>query len=132
MDFYQVADVRRWSDQFAIADDSPSLTQQSGKDEADINTIVRRFGVTGTMPVNVRAPTFADFDQVFDFQTAQNALIAARDSFMAMPADVRTRFSNDPQAFVEFCSDKENLPEMRKMGLAPPLPDPEPAPADGA
>ena len=27
---------------------------------------------------------------------------------------------NDPQAFVEFCSDEANLDEMRKLGLAIP------------
>lgn len=100
----------------------PSLAVQSEKDEADINTIVKRFRVTGELPQSVRAPTFADFTDVFDFQSAQNALIEARESFMAMPADVRKRFNNDPQLFVEFCSDGENVEEMRKLGLVDPVP----------
>ncbi|WNK12401.1 MAG: internal scaffolding protein [Microvirus sp.] len=96
----------------------PSLAQQSMKEESDINTIVRRFGVTGQLPQGVRTPTFADFEDIFDFRTAQDAIIAAERSFMAMPADIRFRFGNDPQEFVAFCSEESNLPELRKLGLA--------------
>lgn len=95
-----------------------TLAQQHQADEADINTIVRRFGVTGQLPEPVRAPTFGDFTDVFDFRSAQDAILEANRSFMAMPADVRARFGNNPQFFVEFCSDPANLPELRKLGLA--------------
>ena len=97
-----------------------SLAQQQFAEEADINTIVRRFNLTGQLPDNVRAPVYADFEAVFDFQTAMNAVRSAEESFMAMPADVRARFSNDPHRFVEFCSDPSNLEEARKLGLAVP------------
>lgn len=95
-----------------------SRTNQSSKDEADINVIVRRFGITGAMPQNVRLPMYGDFTDVVDFQTAQNAVIAARESFMQIPADVRARFNNDPQEFLEFVNDPNNLEEMYKLGLA--------------
>jgi len=97
-----------------------SLAVQSQKDESDINVIVRRFGLSGELPQGVRAPTFGDFSDVVDFQTAMNAVRSAEESFMAMLAEVRSRFANDPQAFVEFCSDEANLDEMRKLGLAVP------------
>lgn len=105
------------------------LTVQSDKEDADINTIVRRFGIGQLPVVNERAPMFADFAEVFDYQSAQNAIIEANRAFMAMPAGVRERFGNDPQRFVEFCSETmqkdgktvlRNLEEMRKMGLAEP------------
>lgn len=95
-------------------------TKQADAEEADINTIVRKFGITGKLPEGVRAPTYADFDDVFDFHTAQNAIIAAKDSFMRMPAAIRARFDNDPGAFVDFCSDPENVDELGKMGLLAP------------
>ena len=97
-----------------------SLTLQSQRDEADINVIVDRFMKTGQFPENVRAPTFADFEDIVTFQDAQNAVAEARNSFMQMPAHVRDRFDNDPALFVGFCSDKANLPEMRALGLAIP------------
>jgi len=97
-----------------------SLAVQSQRDEVDINTIVRRFGVTGHMPQGVVAPTYQAFEGVFDFQTAMNAVVFAEQQFMQMPADVRARFRNDPQRFVEFVSDSKNLSEMRDLGLAIP------------
>lgn len=119
-------------DECCIDEWPPSLAQQSQKEDADINTIVKRFGLTGQLPENVRMPTYQDFDGVMDFQTAMNAIKSAEDSFMRMPANVRARFQNDPAEFVEWCSDPTNLDEARKLGLAPPKPaDPAPAPTPG-
>ena len=107
-----------------------TLAQQQFLEDSDINTIVRRFKLTGQLPDNVRAPQYADFEGVFDYQTAMNAIRQAQESFNAMPADVRSRFANDPQRFVAFCSDPANLDEARKLGLALPSPvDKSPAPA---
>ena len=97
-----------------------SLTQQSQAEETDINGIVKRFRVTGILPEGVRRPTYGDFDGISDFRTAMEAMMSAERSFMAMPSDVRARFDNDPQKFVDFCSNEANLEEMRKLGLAVP------------
>lgn len=108
----------------------PSLTVQSTKDECDINVIVDRFGITGQMPESLRVPRFEDFgDTVFDYRSAVEAIALAEDSFMSMPARVRAEFSNDPQVFLEFCSNAENLPRMRELGLALPEKPAEPAAA---
>ena len=95
----------------------PTKAQQHMADEADINTIVRRFGVSGVLPAGARAPSYDDFSEVVDFHTAQLAIRRAQESFMALPADVRTRFDNDPGLFVDFCSEESNREELRKMGL---------------
>jgi len=101
-------------------------TVQSSKDEADINTIVERFGVTGQLPQNVRTPLSGDFTEAVDFRTALDAVIEAQRSFDAMPAGVRKRFGNDPAEFVDFSTARDdkgvlvNLVEMRKLGLAVP------------
>lgn len=97
----------------------PTLAQQQFKDDADINVLLERFKVTGQLPEGVRLPTYGDFSQVVDFRTAQDAIRRASASFMDLPANVRARFQNDPQEFLEFCSNKDNLPELRKLGLAP-------------
>lgn len=103
--------------------EDPSLAQQHQREEADINTIVRRFGISGVLPQARVLPTFEDFDEIFDFRTAQDAILAANAAFKAYPADLRFRFQNDPQKFVEFCSDPANLPELRRLGLAPEAPE---------
>ncbi|QXP08642.1 MAG: internal scaffolding protein [Arizlama microvirus] len=108
----------------------PSLTQQQHKDEVDINTIARNFGLTGKLPQPVYLPTFADFSDIGDFQTALHQIQRAEASFQAMPSHVRERFQNDPQRFLEFTSDSRNADELRALGLfkdAPVPPKPRPA-----
>lgn len=102
----------------------PTLTQQHFAEEADINTIVRKFIKTGELPEPVAMPTFADFtEQVDDYQSAMNMVLEARDSFMQLPPATRERFGNDPQQLMEFLADKDNLAEARKLGLAVPEPE---------
>lgn len=111
----------------------PSMTQQQFKDECDINTIVKQFGLTGKLPSAVYAPTFGDFTEIEDFQSALHALQRASDSFMELPANVRERFNNDPARLVEFCSDERNREEMKALGLsrsAPPVPPKVPDPVN--
>jgi len=117
------------SDRSAIREWDPSRARQSDAADADINNIVRRFGLTGQLPTGIRAPTFSDFaDCVLDYQTALNAIRDAQSAFLALPATVRERFAHDPQKLVEFCSDEANAAEMRSLGLAV---GPSPAPQDG-
>lgn len=107
-----------------------SMTIQSAKDEADINVLVRRFGVTGVISGVERPPPLTEFQDTFDFRSALDAINAARRSFMELSADTRARFLNDPARFVDFCSARDengelvNGDEMRKMGLALPKVDP--------
>lgn len=105
----------------------PSLAVQSQKGEADINKIVRDFGVTGRPPPgSVRVPLYGDFtDTVDDYASAVYMVKAAQESFLAMPAELRKKLDNDPQKFLDWCADPDNRPEMYKLGLAVPPPEPE-------
>lgn len=106
----------------------PTLAQQHSKEEADINTIVRNFGITGHLPQVQLPPTYEEFSEVFDFQSAMNQVLAARQSFDAMPAEVRDAFHNDPARFVgtvdAFLAEPDqakrahNMTLLRGMGLA--------------
>lgn len=108
-----------------------SLTQQSFKDDADINVMLERFKITGVLKQGVRAPTYGDFTGISDYRSAVEAIHQATLSFMDLPAKVRSRFENDPQKFLEFCSDPKNRDEAVSLGLimsAPAsAPDPDPA-----
>lgn len=106
------------SDEAGLLCEDKSLAQQHQKDEADINTIVRRFGLTGELPSGIRMPTYGDFTVVTDYQTALNAVKAAEASFMAMPAHIRMKFDNSPEKFVDFCSNPANLEAAIELGLA--------------
>nr|QJB20280.1 MAG: internal scaffolding protein [Microvirus sp.] len=95
-----------------------SLTVQSERDDCDINVIMERFGHGVPLPESLRVPTYGDFTGVSDYRSALDLISEADESFMQLPADVRSRFQNDPARFVDFCSDPSNLDELRKLGLA--------------
>ncbi|WNK12497.1 MAG: internal scaffolding protein [Microvirus sp.] len=111
-------DFKKRSDESGLICKDPSLTVQADLEDSDINVIIARFNITKEMPTSVRLPEFADYEDVFDFQTAQNALIDAENQFMAMPAKVRKVFDNDPQAFFEYAINPENYDGLVELGLA--------------
>lgn len=104
-------------------DGSESVTQQQFKDECDINTIVRRFGLTGELPDDVRMPMSGDFTDAPDFDTAMQLVVQAKEEFMRLPAELRSRFNNDPGRLIAFIEDDGNRDEARKLGLLKPEPE---------
>jgi phage internal scaffolding protein len=107
------------SDETGLSCPEPTRTQQQFKKETDINEILRRFGKTGVVPQSIRPPTYGDFTGVDNYQDAANAIIQAQVAFDELPSSIRREFDNNPALFVDYCSDPANLPNLRKMGLAP-------------
>lgn len=114
-----------------------SLAVQHLRDEADINKLVERFGLTQTMPqlAEGQRAIYGDFEGVpFDYQTAMNQVIEAQRSFMAIPPDVRARFHNNPGELIRFLSDDslkdpDNFAEAVRLKLINPRQEDSPAPA---
>jgi phage internal scaffolding protein len=133
-------DMNQVSDETGLSCQDPSLTQQQFAEESDINFIVDRFMKTGHIPTPASMPQYADYDGVFDFQSAMNVVRQADENFMRMDAKVRARFHNSPQEFLEFFADPANADEAVRLGLAvlPAKPmdvtssDPESPKGDGA
>lgn len=111
-------DMFKASDEAGLFCDDPSLTQQQFADEADINNIVDRFMKTGHLPSAASMPQYADYEGVFDFQSAMNVVRQADENFMRMDAKVRARFHNSPQEFLEFFANPDNVDEAVRLGLA--------------
>lgn len=112
-------DVNEASELAGVVNEEETRTQQHFKEQCDINRIVSTYAKTGLVPGNPRTPVEEDFVGIIDFHTAMNAVRRADEAFMELPAELRSRFHNDPQEYVEFCLDKENLDELVQMGLAP-------------
>lgn len=112
-------DIKAASDEAALQpeDVGESLTVQSQTEDADINVMMYRFGITGKFPQNPRIPSYGDYTDVGDYRTALERLKAADEAFMEYPAQFRARFDNDPQRFLEFVSDERNREEARALGL---------------
>lgn len=113
------------SDQTGITFTEPSLTKQSFTEDADINVIVKRYGVTGTLPQDYRAPMYGDFTNIGDYREALEAVMDAQERFMEIPADLRAKFRNDPQELLDFLADSKNRDEAIKLGLIPKPAEPE-------
>ena len=105
------------SQETGLACQDPSLAQQHMKDECDINVLVERFGVTGQLPTTPLEPSYGDFSGVSDYHTALNAIKAADDAFMALPAKIRAKFDHDPNALLNFLQNEENRDEAIQIGL---------------
>ena len=107
---------------------------QSAEEESNINTIVRRFGISGELPGGYAMPQSGDFTNIPDFHTAMNLVRKAQEEFVKVPAEVRARFNNDPGRFMDFFDDPANYDEALKLGLVnarPPVP-PSGTPDGGA
>ena len=120
-------DVDKVSDETGLICPELTLAQQNFKDECDINYIVRQFGLTGELPGKPLSPQYGDFTGVLDYHSAVNAVLAAEDGFMELPAQLRSRFNNDPAVLIDFLSNEENREEATKLGLVAAKPISEPS-----
>lgn len=118
-------DTDEVSNQTATTCPEPTLTQQQFADDANINVMMERFGVTGEIPQVRNLPTSGDFtNTVNNYQSAMNLLVQAQQEFMRQPANIRARFNNDPQLFMNFMENPDNGEELIRMGLATRRPTP--------
>lgn len=109
-----------------------TMTQQHMAAETDINNIMKRYERDGIIEhFNQYQGEYGDFTVMPDFHTAMNTIREADEMFLSLPASIRDRFDNDPAKFVDFATDKNNLAEMREMGLARKADGTPPQPRDG-
>lgn len=110
-----------WTAQSALRDMGPSLTVQSQREDTDINVLVRRFGVTGSMPMTQIPPAYGDFTGPDSYLEAVTRVKAAEAAFMELPATVRNRFNNDPNAMLQYLHDPaRSRKDFQDLGFIPP------------
>lgn len=116
------------------------MTKQSFRDECDINKIMSKFQKTGAITHLQNNKSQYGFATSLDFTESMNIVAKAQTMFNELPSSIRSKFKNDPAAFLGFVQDESNADELVEMGLAnaPPfVPDKEPdtdsqAPSDPA
>lgn len=106
---------------------------QTGKEQADINFIMRRIEKAGTLADLIaqgmqasNGQMYGDFSDPVDFQEAMTLVAHATQQFDMLDAPIRNRFNNNPREFLEFMSDDKNMEEQAKMGLRARKPPEEP------
>lgn len=107
--------------------DEKSLTQQQFADECDINNIVAKNPDGFYTHLNSRLPLWGvDVPESMVYNEALNLVQQANASFMAMPADLRARFNNDPSQLLAFLGDDSNYDEAVSLGFIAPKASPTP------
>lgn len=96
-----------------------TLVQQHFADEVDVNTIVRRFGLTRELPIGVAGGVYGDFSGISDYESALEQIERARAGFMALPAPVRERFNNNPGELIKYAQ-SVSLEEFERSMAPPP------------
>lgn len=94
-------DTNAESDRCGLLCEDESLTDQSFKDDADINNIVSRFLKTGHMPVPIPT-TFGDAtDRPQSWLEIQQVLAANNATFYKLLPDIRAEFQNNPALWMD-------------------------------
>lgn len=73
------------------SDGSPGLTRQEQKDDADINILLKKFGVENRIRADGR---YGENDDQVDLHTALAAIAAARDANYNVPPELREKYPN--------------------------------------
>lgn len=117
-----------------VQDFGPSLTSQAMTDEADINKIVSRIQKGQTVLTSAGEPFYGDVSEFGGLQEAIIKVQEADELFMQYPAELRSKFDNDPVKMIEFLEDSNNHAEAIRLGLVKPRPQAEnpPVPEPGA
>lgn len=96
----------------------PSKTDQQWAKEADMNSIIAQYQKTGQMPPMAKIQgQFADVSQIEDLLPSLMKVELAKNSFMKLPAHVRSRFGNKTENMISFLQDPSNNAEAIKLGL---------------
>lgn len=106
----------------------PSRTQPQFARDLDMNVIVKKYA-RGVMPPLRGGGQYLDNTVLpQDYQQAMDTVIRAQGAFDRLPAVIRDRFGNSPQAMLHFLNNPENKAEAQSLGLVSPDPVDEKGP----
>lgn len=98
--------------------DEPSMTQQSHKDQTDVNAIVERFQRTGQLPPAIREPTYAD---VTELQGDYTEMVNRARQTMQTASEFAASWVETPPETQNSTQDQNNTePAPTPQGTVPP------------
>ncbi|QXP08472.1 MAG: internal scaffolding protein [Arizlama microvirus] len=102
----------------ATINDQPSKTDQSMKEQCDVNNIVRKFKRTGQVShLSQKQGQYADVSEISDLLSATTKVAQAQDAFMTLPAALRKKLNNNPAELISWLNDPKNDDEAIKLGI---------------
>lgn len=93
------------------------LTEQSHKDQCDMNYILEDYTKTGLIKHAKQYQGKYDDVAVQDFQTALDIVKQSQEMFNQLPSLIRKRFNGNPADFLSFTQDPKNKKEMQDLGI---------------
>jgi len=90
-------------------------TKQAFKDECNIQKIMARSDIAGTIShLEKFEGVYADYAD-FDFHEQINKLTRGREIFDELPAEVRAEFNQSPMDFFEYVNDPKNIDRLGEL-----------------
>ena len=116
---YDQKENERMSLETGYRETMPSLTQKQFAKDADLNELVKRFGVDKMpIPPAVMDPSYyGELPPDYNLATAMRTVREAQERFEALPAPLRERFANEPAQLWDFVNDSANADEAVALGL---------------
>lgn len=103
--------------QVRTINNEPSKTDQSMKDECDVNEILRKYMKTGQINLPNQHGQYLDVSDIQDLHLALTQVNEATQAFDQLPPEIRRRFGNSLTELVSFLDDPQNNEEAIKLGL---------------
>lgn len=113
--------------QKAVENGEKTFVEQSHIKEVEINSIVKKHGVSRL--ALTREAMELRFDDVTtnDFQEAMNLIKRGNDVFQQLSSQERAEFNNSPEQYLDYVHNPENREALIERGwMNPPPPDPAP------
>lgn len=108
---------RKEGDNAILACEDPSLTVQSFVEDADLNILAKRFGITNIPLAPISTDEPYDNTALPELRDVLEARRDAANKFMELPLKLRKRFHNRPDELWEFINDPENAQEAIRLGI---------------
>lgn len=113
----------------------PSRTKQEFQSECDINEIMRRYELTGTIShISAQQPIYDDVSAITDYQSALEQVQKAEAAFNALPSELRKELDYNPANLIPYLQDERNRERCIELGLfnKPVVEDPKVIVADNS
>lgn len=77
------------------------LTEQSHKNECDINLIIKRYHKSGQLPVGQKQPLYADVHNDPGFQGAMDIVARGKTEFAKLPFPIQVKYKHDHKLWLQ-------------------------------
>ncbi len=94
-----------------------TMVREAFRDECDVNKIVARYALAGTMPLTVAEAAYGDVSEVSDYKTALDLVYASKDRLSELPDAAREMYMKDPLGYWTALDATKERSDLVELGL---------------